>query len=270
MARSIGMQARVVTGYRASEYNRIGAYYVVRQNNAHAWTEVNCGPGVGWRVFDSTPPDAVRAEHSVQRTPLTSIRELYEHLEFKWINSIVAYDTGSRKALLQQINRSIVIAANDKESWLGKVAATFGKLRRLWRFERVSYTLAIIIIIIIMTIGVAIGSLLRTMALHRRRLGSLQLAALPRSKRRRLAHNLRFYVAMLDLLERHGIVRPPWQSPLSFARELAHDKPHRFNPVLALTQIFYEIRFGHRDLDHPRTDQIRANLRQLAQALAIR
>ena len=52
MARSIGMKARVVTGYRAGEYNRIGGYYIVRQSNAHAWTEIHLGPR-GWKTFDA-------------------------------------------------------------------------------------------------------------------------------------------------------------------------------------------------------------------------
>ena len=55
MCRSIGIPARVVNGYMAAEFNEIGDYYVIRQNNAHAWCEVYLGEA-GWRRYDATPP----------------------------------------------------------------------------------------------------------------------------------------------------------------------------------------------------------------------
>ena len=55
MSRSLGMRARVVTGFRVSEYNSVGGYYIAREKHAHAWTEIDCGHR-GWQVFDATPP----------------------------------------------------------------------------------------------------------------------------------------------------------------------------------------------------------------------
>jgi transglutaminase-like putative cysteine protease len=40
MLRMAGLPARVVTGYQGGELNPIGEYYIVRQSDAHAWTEV--------------------------------------------------------------------------------------------------------------------------------------------------------------------------------------------------------------------------------------
>ncbi|RDX38445.1 DUF3488 domain-containing protein [Kangiella sp. HD9-110m-PIT-SAG07] len=51
--RSAGIPARVVTGYQGAEYNPYGDYYIVRQSDAHAWTEVWL-EGVGWRRIDPT------------------------------------------------------------------------------------------------------------------------------------------------------------------------------------------------------------------------
>jgi hypothetical protein len=72
---------------------------------------------------------------------------------------------------------------------------------------------------------------------------------------------------MLDMLDRHGYVRPSWQSPFGFAQELADANPMRFDPVIALTELFYEIRFGHRELDGERQNRIKAHLQQLEHAL---
>jgi transglutaminase-like putative cysteine protease len=40
MMRAAGIPARVVTGYQGGEYNRFADYYIVRQSDAHAWSEV--------------------------------------------------------------------------------------------------------------------------------------------------------------------------------------------------------------------------------------
>ncbi|HUL81287.1 MAG TPA: DUF3488 and transglutaminase-like domain-containing protein [Gammaproteobacteria bacterium] len=40
MMRAAGLPARVVTGYQGGELNGIGGYYIIRQSDAHAWTEV--------------------------------------------------------------------------------------------------------------------------------------------------------------------------------------------------------------------------------------
>ncbi|NVK22827.1 MAG: DUF3488 domain-containing transglutaminase family protein [Kangiellaceae bacterium] len=51
--RAAGIPARVVTGYQGGEYNPYGDYYIVRQSDAHAWTEVWL-EGEGWRRVDPT------------------------------------------------------------------------------------------------------------------------------------------------------------------------------------------------------------------------
>jgi len=40
LARAAGIPARIVTGYQGAELNPIGNYWIVRQADAHAWTEV--------------------------------------------------------------------------------------------------------------------------------------------------------------------------------------------------------------------------------------
>ncbi len=55
MLRSQGIPARLVTGFLGGEYNPFEGYYIVRDNNAHAWVEAYVA-GEGWRIFDPTPP----------------------------------------------------------------------------------------------------------------------------------------------------------------------------------------------------------------------
>ncbi len=63
LMRAAGIPARVVTGYLGGEWNPIGGYWIVRQSDAHAWTEVWLEPG-GWTRIDPTAvvaPERLRA-----------------------------------------------------------------------------------------------------------------------------------------------------------------------------------------------------------------
>ena len=53
LLRTLGVPARLVTGYFASEWNNFGHYYAIRQQDAHAWVEV-WFPRSGWITFDPT------------------------------------------------------------------------------------------------------------------------------------------------------------------------------------------------------------------------
>ena len=53
LMRAAGVPARVVTGYLGGEYNALGEYLIVRQSDAHAWTEVWLDQR-GWVRVDPT------------------------------------------------------------------------------------------------------------------------------------------------------------------------------------------------------------------------
>ncbi|MBI1335950.1 MAG: DUF3488 domain-containing protein [Phycisphaera sp.] len=263
MLRSIGIPVRLVTGYRASEYNAIGGYYVVYPTNAHAWNEVYCGDE-GWVEFDATPPDLVAQEHHVNRTFFTSLREVYQHMEFLWISTVIAYDARTRTAVLNNVDRSIRSITTDRGTTLRSVYQWVVDFFREFRFDSLSISLIAFILVFIL---VGVFSLIRTLMVRRQRLVALRLTQLPRSQRHSLAKRLRFYLQMLDILERHGHHREPWQTPAAFAQQLAYADPMRFDPVVLLTEQFYEVRFGYRQIDDRRRKLIRAHLKQLEHAL---
>ena len=53
LMRAAGIPARVVTGYQGGSRNTLGDYYLVRQSDAHAWSEVWLA-GEGWVRVDPT------------------------------------------------------------------------------------------------------------------------------------------------------------------------------------------------------------------------
>ena len=54
LMRAAGIPARVVTGYQGGSINPVGNYLIVRQRDAHAWTEVWLGQKSGWVRIDPT------------------------------------------------------------------------------------------------------------------------------------------------------------------------------------------------------------------------
>ena len=53
MARSVGIPARLATGFVPGTRDALTGQFVVRERDAHAWAEIYF-PGVGWQPFDPT------------------------------------------------------------------------------------------------------------------------------------------------------------------------------------------------------------------------
>jgi protein-glutamine gamma-glutamyltransferase len=69
MMRAAGVPARVVLGYQGGEINPVGQYMIVRQSDAHAWTEVWLS-GRGWVRVDPTAavaPERIESGMSAAR-----------------------------------------------------------------------------------------------------------------------------------------------------------------------------------------------------------
>ncbi len=98
MLRSVGIGARIATGYAAGEYNPIVGAYVVRRSDAHAWVEVRVqDEPARWEVFDPTPPGQLAhsqraAGESMFAQLIARVRQTYEAAELRWIQSVVAFD----------------------------------------------------------------------------------------------------------------------------------------------------------------------------------
>lgn len=56
MMRALGHKARVASGFVTKEYNVYTKQWLIRQRDAHAWTEVFDPTNARWVAFDATPP----------------------------------------------------------------------------------------------------------------------------------------------------------------------------------------------------------------------
>jgi transglutaminase-like putative cysteine protease len=117
--RAAGIPARVVTGYQGGEFNPYGGYLLVRQSDAHAWSEVWL-EGRGWVRVDPTAAvaperirrgliDAVAADEPVpgrlrEASPVWLKLELgWDAVNDFWNERIVRFDARSQFDLLQRL-----------------------------------------------------------------------------------------------------------------------------------------------------------------------
>ncbi|MEM9184438.1 MAG: DUF3488 and transglutaminase-like domain-containing protein [Pseudomonadota bacterium] len=115
LMRAAGIPARVVTGYQGGEYMGDPEYLLVRQSDAHAWSEVWL-EGEGWVRVD---PTAAVAPERVDRGALAAlagqrrgvwdypwVRELRNQLDTVhrvWTDWVLKFDQARQKALLQPV-----------------------------------------------------------------------------------------------------------------------------------------------------------------------
>jgi transglutaminase-like putative cysteine protease len=119
LARAAGIPARVVAGYQGGELNPLSGYVVVRQSDAHAWSEVWL-EGRGWVRVDPTAavaPEriqqgieaAVSEEESVpgrvfaRSSLLAQLRNVWDALNTYWNDNVVKFGQDHQLALLQRL-----------------------------------------------------------------------------------------------------------------------------------------------------------------------
>jgi transglutaminase-like putative cysteine protease len=119
LMRSMNVPARVVTGYQGGERNSVDGFWIVRQSDAHAWTEI-WQAGRGWVRVDPTSavspgrigtlqrlqvPQGVIASAigSVSPGLAASLREGWEALNNGWNQWVLNYTQSKQLNLLKDI-----------------------------------------------------------------------------------------------------------------------------------------------------------------------
>ncbi len=120
MMRALEIPARVVTGYQGGELNPVDNYWVVRQADAHAWTEIWMS-GRGWVRVDpvtAIAPQRIErgarglreytdsAEQSESKSMFKSIRLNLDALSNAWNQWLLSYDSNKQQNLLSKFGFS--------------------------------------------------------------------------------------------------------------------------------------------------------------------
>jgi transglutaminase-like putative cysteine protease len=236
-----GIDARVVTGYVAVEYDADAQQYLVRDANAHAWVEVPIGAG-RFLPIDPTPPDVLPTEGAADRALAERMEWFYQRLEGTWTSRVVQFDGRAQARLMETLDsgwsRRLSEMVRATRDWMAHVNRAFrlGSAGYIW--------LGIVGLVIVIAVIALFGLVRRYRMLHR----ALQLRHVPVAESRRLLRQLGFYADMLNVLERAGHGKPRWQPPQAFAAALAERDPDGAALVHRLTETFYEARYAGRRL----------------------
>jgi hypothetical protein len=99
MLRSLGIPARVVSGYRGGEWSALDQAYLIRANMAHLWVEVYF-LGVGWVTFDPSPgePGLILTSNPLMRM----ISRYGLRAKMIWYSEVVGFNQGIQFDVLKR------------------------------------------------------------------------------------------------------------------------------------------------------------------------
>ena len=218
LMRAAGIPTRIVTGYQGGEYNPLGDYLIVRQSDAHAWTEVWL-QNSGWIRIDPTAAvapervekgiDGVFADErdSAKRGVFHSeaLDRVWQRLRYSWDtvnNSWNQWILGYGQSLQSEFLSNFGI-----KSWQGMT---------LW-----------------LTVGLGIIVLVTALLMLFGKHGEHDPV-------------LQEYLRFCNKLGRCGIRREPAEGPLDFASRVAALKPDLASDVHIISNLYAALRYGNR------------------------
>lgn len=237
MLRTLGIPARVATGFLSGYYNDVSGLYVVRASDAHAWVE-GWIEGRGWTTFDPTPVGIAQSSNVWSR-----INMYLDAADHAWQEWVVSYDIGQQVAMAERFEAAL----RDLNSGHARPGMSWTSSALTWTERWGAWILAAALLV---TLGFFFGPrgwrVLRQKT-HARRIqrsgGTVRDASL-------------LYEAMLERLAGRGFQKPAWFTPNEFARHLPAEEKRR---VVEFTEVYNAIRFGG---DATATTHLAAMLRE--------
>lgn len=239
MLRTLGIPARLATGYYTREWNATGRFFVVRESHAHAWVEMFAPhaergelpvlggrPGGTWIPYDPTPPGGLPREASLtawQR--LLHWLDAHRHSWYRWV-----IDLGQPQQ--REIFRHLGLPFNNMSL---SMLIAMHRLSRARLAPRPGDLLALL------PLALGIAALVAGAVLVARRLRGRARRA-PR-RRAAVGPPVGFYLRLVRWLRRQGHVRPLGMTPAEFAQALVRERP-AWAAVGPITELYYRQRYG--------------------------
>lgn len=110
MLRSRGVPARVVNGYRLGAWSQEGGYFLVTQNEAHAWVEYYDAEAEAWKVADPTPAAPPAPGSTGWRA---AMRRWADAAQYRWDRYVVRFSDQDQMEGAEWIKQ----AARSLPSW---------------------------------------------------------------------------------------------------------------------------------------------------------
>lgn len=263
---SVGIPARYVTGYLATEYDASTGVYTVRESDAHAWVEAEVQPGL-WREFDASPASDLQRLHNPGFSLTAAWQRLLGALELAWSEGVVSYDRTAQAetlggsidpfGMLARLERWLKArearresaARDDQGGWLTRAAWAGAGVLGLAAFA----ALALLVL--------PAGRRARDTLLDRARDAILGLR---RPGERPAIALAAMHRALWRALARRGFARPPGVPGLAFVAEIEPRDPPAARAARRIIELHYAARFGGRTPARAEIDDARALLAAVA------
>jgi transglutaminase-like putative cysteine protease len=213
--RAAGIPTRIVTGYQGGEINALGNYLIVRQADAHAWTEVWLKDR-GWVRVDPTSAVApVRVDTGISAAvPRSDSLPLMVRTQFELLRQVRL----TLDYMASTWNQWVLGYTPERQRWLlanaGVDDATWEKLTA--------------ILFVLAGIIVAMLTALAMRQLKSRARDPVKIA----------------YLKFCDKLRRKGVSRGPAEGPVDYARRVERLRPELTPAVAAITRLYVALRYG--------------------------
>jgi len=261
LCRSLGIEARVVTGFMATEYDTVSDRYVIRESGAHAWAEVRTGEWQ-WGTFDPSPIAEVLAIQQANRTWMDSFRWILDPIEFAWNSRFASFDSRAQAELAERVGAG----SRGLGDWASERAKELVDSVNRWFRLGAAGTLWLVLVGVTIAIAVVaawvVGRRLRRVV---RDLGAGGESLVDRLA---LGRDAAFYLDSLDALRRAGAGKPRARTPRAHAEELRSRNPAAGEAFSAIVALFYEIRYGGRTCSRAERVAADAMVDRLRSALA--
>lgn len=253
LLRNVGVPARLVTGFLATEWNEYGNYYVVRQRDAHAWVEVHL-PNSGWVTMDPTPA----VNETVGDSQWFAASRVIDTLRLRWNRFFVQYNAADQLAVVRGLKEGTTVvrdrAWNSVSSFLAPLGDFTGQL--LSRVAEGNVRLMVgFLSFVVLGLGLAIW-LVQRKPWSRWRSSS--------TSHGQHAVITQIYRNLLKQIARYGIVKTEHTTPREFLLVVGSQWAAAAESVSTITELYCRGRFGKALLSQQEIDLAYHSLRQLA------
>jgi len=236
LLRTVGIPARLVTGFLATEWNEFGGYYTVRQRDAHAWVEVYF-PQSGWLTIDPTPP----APGAVGPTWWHAATSAMDSMRLKWDRLFVHYSAHDQFTVVQGIREGgEAVRAGLYETMSALSAQALAIIDRLVTNLTPAgiphHAVMLLLLIIAAYAGITLLRRHKSTPSRQNTCSAQQQTVIA------------LYTDMVHSCARQGIVKPASNTPQEFLHEIRERWSEAWPIVESVTQLYARVRFGEAPL----------------------
>jgi transglutaminase-like putative cysteine protease len=228
LLRTLGIPARLATGFLPGEWNDFGHYYSIRQQDAHAWVEVYF-PRSGWVTFDPTPSVV-----GVTGNPLfAQAAKIVDSVRLQWDRYVVRYSLRDQLAVVQDLrHRTDDLWVRLQAGWAALSPTQFLK-------DKAHNLAATSFLSQLAAFGALLSLGLSAWFLRKWRCGNQRPG-----RHGTHVEAIRVYRDMLDVLDGRGLRKSPGATAFEFAHRVNREWREGGKYVEPLTELYCRFRFG--------------------------